>query len=331
MKDRKKDHIHLALDSQIPQDLKDRRFDYEPLYSPHPDEYPPVEFLGKKLRMPIWVSSMTGGTVQAGTINHNLAQACREFGTGMGLGSCRIIMEDDSYFKDFDVRSIIGDDLPLYANLGVAQIEKTLASGEIDRVRILLDKLQADGLIVHVNPLQEWMQPEGDRYRVPPLDTIGELIQKADFPVIVKEVGQGMGPESLKTLMKLLLEAIELAAFGGTNFIRMELRRDNTGEKNLLAPLSFVGHDAEEMTRMVNHIVDTETDIQCRQLIISGGIQTFLDGYYLINLSKIPAIYGQASSLLKYACRDYESLHVYLSRQLEGLKLAQAYLRIKEN
>ncbi len=330
MEDRKKDHIDLALNSQTLKDTIDGRFEYEPLFSPHPSGFPePFEFLGKKLKVPLWVSSMTGGTKMAGTINRNLARACREFGMGMGLGSCRMIMDDDTYFEDFNVRPIIGDDYPLYANLGIAQIEEFLESDSLDRVRTLLDRLQADGLVVHINPLQEWCQPEGDHFRNAPIDTLNRLLEQTDFRIIVKEVGQGMGPASLRALLKLPLEAIEFAAFGGTNFALVELARSAPAMKTNFEPLAKVGHTAEDMVNMVNHIYDTEPEILCNQLIISGGIKTFLDGFFLVKKSRLPAIYGQASRFLKHARETYETLQEYVDYQVKGYRQAEAYLKPK--
>jgi isopentenyl-diphosphate delta-isomerase len=332
MEERKKDHIDLALDSQTLINTLDDRFDYEPLLNPHPGGSPePFDFLGKKLNIPVWVSSMTGGTKMAGIINRNLARACHEFGMGMGLGSCRIIMDDDTYFEDFNVRPIIGDDYPLYANLGIAQIEELIGSNSLERIRSLLDRLQADGLVVHVNPLQEWCQPEGDHFRSAPIATIKRLLDQTDFRVIVKEVGQGMGPESLRALLKLPLEAIEFAAFGGSNFTLVELDRSAPAMKAFYEPLISLGHTAEEMVDMVNHIFDTEPEILCRQLIISGGIKTFLDGFYLVKKSRLPAIYGQASGFLMHARENYESLQEYVAYQVKGWQLAEAYLTPKFN
>jgi isopentenyl-diphosphate delta-isomerase len=327
MEERKKDHIDLALNAQSLKENIDSRFDYEPLLSPHPSgSREPFEFLGKKLQVPLWISSMTGGTRMAGTINRNLARACGEFGMGMGLGSCRIIMDDDTYIKDFQVRPLMGDDYPLYANLGIAQIEEFLATDTLDRVRSMLDRLQADGLVVHVNPLQEWCQPEGDHITEAPLDTLKRLLDQADFRVIVKEVGQGMGPGSLRALLTLPLEAVEFAAYGGTNFTRVELSRAKPYMREAYEPVTSVGHTAEDMVDMVNRILDTERDVICRQLIISGGIKSFLDGYYLVKKSELPAIYGQASGFLKHARGSYEMLREYIGYQVKGYQLAEAYL-----
>jgi len=330
MEKRKKDHIDLALNSQTLKETIDDRFNYEPMFSPHPSGLPePFDFLGRKQKVPLWVSSMTGGTKMAGTINRNLARACHEFGMGMGLGSCRIIMDDDTYFEDFNVRSIIGDDFPLYANLGIAQIEEIIESKSVDRIHSLLDRLQADGLVVHVNPLQEWCQPEGDRFRTAPIETIKRLLDQTAFRVIVKEVGQGMGPESLRALMKLPLEAIEFAAFGGSNFTLVELERSVPAMKSHYEPLTSVGHTAEEMVELANHIIDTEPEILCRHLIVSGGIRTFLDGFYLVKKSRLPAIYGQASGFLMHARDNYDTLQEYVAYQVKGWQLAEAYLTPK--
>ncbi|MDP4210057.1 MAG: isopentenyl-diphosphate delta-isomerase [Bacteroidota bacterium] len=330
MSNRKNDHIELAFQSQTSRDTLDNRFYYEPLLSGHPTEgLNPLTFLGKTFRAPLWVSSMTGGTDSALKINQNLARACNEFGFGMGLGSCRSILSDNEHFADFDMRNIIGDDLPLFANLGISQIEQLVGNNKTTEIEELVKRLRADGLIVHVNPLQEWFQPEGDIIKHPPINTIKRLLDKVHFPVIVKEVGQGMGPASLRELLKLPLEAVEFAAFGGTNFAAIERLRDQKSDIHLLEPFSKIGMDAYEMLEFVNQIVDRECEIQCKQLIISGGINSYLDGYYLLQKSQLHAIYGQAWAFLKYAREDYEQLRQYVAAQVKGLAMAYAYLRIK--
>ncbi len=331
MKDRKKDHIDLAFDSRTPVSEMDTRFIYEPMLSPHPgDTIPEFRFGGKMQKLPIWVSSMTGGTKLAGKINRNLARACREFGMGMGLGSCRALLKDDSHLPDFDMRDIIGDEMPLFANLGINQAEELIELKEAARAEELVQKLRADGLFIHINPFQEWFQPEGDRLLRAPIETIKTLLDLIDVPLAVKEVGQGIGTESLRELMKLPLAAIEFGAFGGTNFAKVELSRNPGHARELFEPLSYVGHDAAQMVEMVNQITNEEgKNIRCRQLIISGGIKSFLDGYYLINKSLIPSVYGQASAFLKYAREDYQQLHNFVSHQVSGLKMAYAFLRVR--
>ena len=330
LESRKKDHIELAFRSQTTTPEMDRRFHYEPMLSAHPPAgLQPFTFLGREHRVPMWVSSMTGGTRLAGTINRNLARACNEFGMGMGLGSCRIIMDDDTYFGDFNMRPVIGEDLPLWANLGIAQIEGLVREGSTGKAVALVEKLRADGLIIHVNPMQEWFQPEGDILKESPLETIKNFLEEFPHPVIVKEVGQGMGPESLRQLLRLPLQAIEFAAFGGTNFARLELLRNEDASGPLFEPLSMIGEDARSMVEALNRIVEEEEPV-CREIIISGGIRSFLDGYYLVRKSALPAIYGMASTFLKYAREDYDQLREFIRSQVRGLEMAYAYLTIRE-
>lgn len=324
---RKKDHINLAFESRVEDKEIDHRFYYEPMLAAHPGEHISLglDFLGKKLSVPIWVSSMTGGTGIAKVINENLARACKDFGMGMGLGSCRSLLSSDEYLDDFNVRSIIGYDLPLYANLGIAQVERLLTEKKTDLIIRMIDRLQADGLIVHVNPMQEWLQPEGDIISRAPVETITELLNHLQLPVIVKEVGQGFGPASLKALMELPLAAIDLAANGGTNFSKLELLRAGDLYKESYGPLMNIGHSAEEMLGWLNQI-EMKT---VKQIIISGGIRDFLDGYYLISSCKYPSIYGQASGFLKHARGDYRDLFDYVNLQVEGLKLAKTFLKVR--
>ncbi len=328
---RKQDHIDLAFKSQLSKNLDDR-FYYEPLLSPHPElPLSPVYFAGKQLAAPIWVSSMTGGTAHAQKINHQLAKVCREFGLGMGLGSCRSLLYSDKYLADFAVRKIIGDDLPLYANLGIAQVEELIELNKSHLLEELVDKLEADGLIIHVNPTQEWLQPEGDRFNQSPLSVIKRVIESHQFKLIIKEVGQGFGYESLKELIQLPLAAIEFGAHGGTNFALLELLRGNEIQKDALHGLALTGHSPKEMLKFIRWILaEQDINIQCQQLIISGGIRNFLDGYYFINKSPISAIYGQAAPFLKYALRDYEDLHNFVRWQIQGLAFAETYLRIRK-
>ncbi|MEM9846475.1 MAG: isopentenyl-diphosphate delta-isomerase [Bacteroidota bacterium] len=329
---RKQDHIELAFQSQILSNQLDQRFYYEPILAGHPANSAALqtEFLGKSLAAPIWVSSMTGGTEMAKTINHNLARACGEFGMGMGLGSCRALLYSDERLSDFDVRHLMGDAVPLYANLGIAQVEELIAEGALDRINHLLDKLRADGLIIHVNPMQEWLQPEGDFIKRPPLETIQMVLDALDVKIIVKEVGQGMGHESLKALFQLPLAAIDFAANGGTNFAKLELLRSDEEQQNRYATLANIGHSAAEMVGFCNAIFEALGDqVQCREVIISGGVRDFLDGYYLMNKLNTSAIYGQASSFLRHARGDYAILEHYIKNQIDGLALAKAMLSVK--
>lgn len=326
--DRKLEHIQLALDSQTKLGEQDLRFNYEPMLAAHPENMDlSIQFLGKTMQNPIWVSSMTGGTGVARKINSNIARSCHEFGMGMGLGSCRRILFDKTDWADFDFRDEIGDQ-PFWANLGIAQVEELLTSKNTQAVIDLVGELHADGLIVHINPLQEWFQPEGNRLKQSPLQIIQQFLDLVSIKVIVKEVGQGFGPESLRQLLALPIEAIEFGAYGGTNFSKLEMLRNDQQKLEASLPFAFVGQSASQMVDSVNHILKENPNPVCRQLIISGGIQNALDGHYLTSKSQLPSVFGMASAVLKHASESYESLEHFLKNQIQALSLAKAYLKI---
>jgi isopentenyl-diphosphate delta-isomerase len=327
---RKKDHIDLAFASRTDIPIKDTRFKYEPLLSGHPDEKISLAstFLDKIFGAPIWISSMTGGTAHARDINLRLARMVGQFKLGMGLGSCRQLLYSDEFLADFAVRKHVGSQ-PLYANLGIAQVEYLLRDGQVNRIKILIDKLEADGLIIHINPMQEWLQPEGDRYTVPPIETISRLLDIHDYPIIVKEVGQGMGPQSLQSLLELPIAAIDFAAYGGTNFAALEIMRSASPDEHSYNRLPYIGHSAEEMVGFLNQLISLKTPV-CNQIIISGGLSDFLDGFYLRSICPLPSIYGHASTFLKHAMKSYEDLETFTSSQIDGLRLAQSLLTVNK-
>ena len=328
---RKQDHISLSFKSQQNKSLIDQRFYYEPLLSPHISDFNILKtnFGAFQLDLPLWVSSMTGGTEKAKHINHNLAKACGVYGMGMGLGSCRSLLFSDEYLSDFNVKHLMPD-FPLFANLGIAQVEILAKQGDWQRISTMISKLHADGLIIHVNPLQEWLQPEGDRFEQSPLDTIKRALDNLNIPIIVKEVGQGMGPKSLKALLELPLMAVEFAASGGTNFATIELFRADPERQKQLESSAHLGHTAEEMVVFVNQILNSNrSEVLVSDVIISGGVKDYLDSYYLRNICQINAISGHASSFLKYALEGYDELCQYIEIQREGLLMAESFLNIK--
>lgn len=331
--DRKQDHIDLAFASrpELKTDLQGHY--YEPLFAGHsPLDSKSFSFAGKTMKYPFWVSSMTGGTQKAHDINHKLARVCNKFGLGMGLGSCRPLLEDTRW-EDFDLRPVLGSDCPLYTNFGIAQLEDLLDEGKLNKIDEITHRLQADGIIIHVNPLQEWAQPEGDRYRYAPLETIEKVLEASSFPIIVKEVGQGFGPRSLRRLVQLPLQAIEFAGFGGTNFTMLEQARRTLDKKGNTFIESFAsfGHSPQEMIQFLNSINDSE--FNCRQFIISGGITDPVQAYLLKNSLQIEAtsVIGMASAFLKYALMDDQALEKFTADLIEAYQLCENFLRKETN
>ena len=331
---RKTEHLKLALEALITPESLDGRFNYEPLLSAHPQNVDlSLKFVGKNLRAPLWVSSMTGGNKDAELINKRLATVANEFGLGMGLGSCRALLENKKCFSSFNLRPLLGKELPLYANLGLAQIEKLLKAKAQDKVEEMLDMIEADGLMIHINPLQEWLQPEGDRFERPALETLEEFLAKSKVNVIVKEVGQGFGPKSLNALLRMPIKAIEFAAFGGTNFSKLEILRSKE-KTNFYNPLAYVGHHAQGMVDTLGQEMEKlGKKARTREFIISGGVNHFLDGHYLMLKMKPyskACVYGQAGEMLRHAQVSEKELRHYVKAQLEGLKVARAFLELRE-
>lgn len=329
--DRKKDHIDLALSSRTESGNLDLY--YEPLLSAHPDTNTDIsmDILGNTFKAPLWISSMTGGTDKAYLLNTNLAKLTHELGLGMGLGSCRPILDNKSErLKDFKLRELIGD-RPFYTNLGIAQVEQLIHLNQIDKILNLQKDLEADGLIIHVNPLQEWTQPEGDRFKIAPIETIKRLLDQTQINIIVKEVGQGFGPNSLLSLMKLPLQAIDFASFGGTNFTLLEQSRQDAQDSDKKAPnqiLSYIGHTPSEMIEWVNQISENSSGLKCKSFIISGGIKNSIEGFKYQSALKTQSLIGMASSFLKVA-DDYGKLKEFALNEIENLKLAKCFLRGK--
>lgn len=321
---RKEDHLSMAQSSQTVSSARDIRFFYEPLLAAHPATVQETQFAEFKFTLPLWISSMTGGAKHALGLNTLLARACHEFELGMGLGSCRPLLEDRQSRADFDMRKHMPG-RPLFANLGIAQIEKMQVSQEVGRIHSMVEELKATGLIIHINPLQEWYQPGGDLLRASPIETITKFVADAPYPVIVKEVGHGMGPESLRALMQLPLWAIEFAAFGGTNFSLLEARRN---QESLAQGLIHVGHSAQEMVGFVNDLKKSGEKFRCERFIISGGVQDSLQGFALTQ-SLPGSLFGMANGVLQHAQNGEEALRSYLKHEMSQFAMAQAYLRLR--
>lgn len=320
---RKESHLDLAFKAQTGASRVDSRFHYEPLFFTHPEPSDKWEstFLKIPMDFPIWISSMTGGTLKARTINENLSRLCGKYHLGMGLGSCRPLLDDNSRLEDFAVRKNLGQQ-PFFANIGIAQVEELLAQGKAHLLDELVKKLEATGLIIHLNPLQEWLQPEGDRFRILPAITLARFLDITEFPVIVKEVGQGLGPRSLKALLEMPIAGIEFGAFGGTNFTLLEsLRADECVNKR---PFINVGHTASEMVEILNALPTRN-----KEFIISGGIQNILDGYALKTSLKAPALIGMAQAFLAPAMESFEILEQHFLSMREALLTARGILSLK--
>ncbi|MFH0927030.1 MAG: type 2 isopentenyl-diphosphate Delta-isomerase [Candidatus Micrarchaeota archaeon] len=178
------------------------------------------KFLGKKLDAPILITGMTGGTKKAGEINRRLAKAAQERGVALGLGSCRPLLEDKEKFASYNVRDLCPQ-IPLLANLGAVQIKQYSTS----QISDMVERLGADALAIHLNSLQEAIQPEGETDFSGVLATISKLCGGLSVPVIVKETGAGINSSVAIRLFEAGVEYVEVSGRGGTSWSKVEYER----------------------------------------------------------------------------------------------------------
>jgi isopentenyl-diphosphate delta-isomerase len=178
-------------------------------------------FLGKKLRAPFMVSCMTGGYPGALRINRLLAEVCEEAGIAMGVGSQRQALEDASYHRTFSVVREAAPTVPVVGNIGAAEV----VGLDLNAARRLVDMIRADAFAVHLNPLQEFLQPEGSPNFRGVLGGIERLARGLAVPVMVKEIGAGISPTVARQLLDAGVKYIDAAGAGGTSWAGVEIVR----------------------------------------------------------------------------------------------------------
>lgn len=228
---RKVEHIKIVLNKETepnPSPFEKYRLPYKALPEIDLAEVnTETKFLGYKLSFPFLISSMTGGPEQGLTINRNLAEACEEEGCALALGSMRVILRDPSAIKTFNVRKYCPH-VPLLANMGLVQLNYGYGADEINRI---IDSVEADGIFLHVNPLQEAVQPEGDTNFKGLISKLEKILPKIHKPVLIKEVGTGIDYETVKALFEIGIKWIDVSGNGGTSWSMIESyrREDDMG------------------------------------------------------------------------------------------------------
>ncbi len=223
---------------------------------------------GKELQLPLLISSMTGGTAVAQKFNHIFAQAAQATGIAMGVGSQRAAIEDDTLTPTFQIRAIAPDIL-LFANLGAVQLNYGYGLDECQRA---VDMIEADALILHFNPLQEAVQPEGDTNFSGLLAKVEAICRALPVPVIAKEVGWGFSGKSARQLADAGVAAIDVAGAGGTSWSQVEMYRAPTA-RLARAAATF----AEWGIETAVSLQQCHRAVPDMPLIASGGIQNGID------------------------------------------------------
>jgi len=270
-----------------------------------------VELFGRRLRAPLLISCMTGGTPDARRINRRLARVAQNFGFAMGLGSGRALIESPDLVGTFEVRSRAPDVL-IFANLGAVQLKKGYG---IDECRRLVELLRADALVLHLNPLQEALQPEGDTAFAGVLDAIARLCASAPFPIVVKEVGWGIAPADVRALVDAGVAAVDVAGAGGTSWSEVERHRiADAWRANVAAAFAGWGIPTARA------LVEARAAAPETTLIASGGVRDGLDAAKALALGA--DMVGMAAPFLKAADAGLEAAEDLARELVETLRIA---------
>lgn len=299
---RKADHIKINLEknvqSALTTGLEKYRFAHEAVPDLNLEEIDLSQTVfGKRLAAPILISSMTGGTPEAHAINLTLARAAQETGIAMGLGSQRAGIEHPELAFTFQVRQVAPDIL-LFANLGAVQLNYRYT---LDQCRRAVEMIAADGLFLHLNPLQEALQPEGDTRFAGLLQKIEAVCKALPVPVIIKEVGWGISAATARRLANAGVAAIDVAGAGGTSWSQVEMYRI-ADEKMARVAAAFQGWGipTAESIRMVR---EGAPDLIT---IASGGLRDGIDIAKSIALGA--HLGGLAGYFLKAAVRSDQAV-----------------------
>jgi isopentenyl-diphosphate delta-isomerase len=299
--DRKADHIRINLEEDVRSGLTTglERFHFIHQALPEIDLEEVdlnLSLFGRRLNAPVLISSMTGGTAEAAAINQTLAAAAQETRVAMGLGSQRAAIERPELAATFQVRHKAPDVL-LFANLGAVQLNYHYG---IEQCQRAVDMIEADALILHLNALQEAVQPEGDTRFSGLLKKIEMVCRAIPVPVIAKEVGWGFSEHAARQLAEAGVAAIDVAGAGGTSWSQVEMHRASNESQARLAA-AFIDWGISTADSILN-VRQAAPDLI---VFASGGVRTGLDIAKSIALGA--SLGGMASPFLKAAAHSVEA------------------------
>ncbi|MGH9909061.1 MAG: type 2 isopentenyl-diphosphate Delta-isomerase [Nitrososphaerales archaeon] len=279
-------------------------------------------FLNHKFGAPLIIDSMTGGTPEAAKINERLAETAEELGLGMGLGSQRAGLKSKELAETYSIAREHAPNAFLIANIGGAQLAKGLS---IDEAKQIIDMINANALVVHLNPLQELIQPEGEPKFKGVYQKIAELVKSLDVPVIVKEVGAGISKEVAARLQVLGVKAINVAGSGGTSWAGVEKLRAESAGDELKIHLGEMFWDWGIPTAA--SLIEVRKTVNL-PLVASGGLRNGLE------VAKCLAIgadmCAMALPFLKQAAVSKESVIQFANLLLNELKSAMYLVGAKD-
>jgi isopentenyl-diphosphate delta-isomerase len=305
LEQRKSEHLRINLEKdvrfpRITTGLEKLRFVHNALPEISLDEVDlKTSFLGKELRLPLLISSMTGGTADAQRINLHLAEGAQAAGMAMGLGSLRAAIEAPHLLNTFRVRHL-APDIPLYANLGAIQLNTGFGPEECQRV---VEMVEADALILHLNPLQEALQAQGDTGWRGILAKIERVCRKLEVPVVAKEVGWGISAEVARQLVEAGVAAIDVAGAGGTSWSQVEMHRARTERRRRLC-----AEFADWGIPTAKAVGDVREALPGTPVIASGGLRGGMDAAKVLalgaDLAGLAGPFLQAANVSAQAVAD---------------------------
>ncbi len=272
---RKKDHVLLTVNRDVTFRGKSTGFEkWEFVHNALPeinfsDISTETVFLSKRISFPFMISCMTGGYADAKRINKNLAEVCEERGVAMGVGSQRQALESTAYHSSFSIAREAAPTIPIIGNIGAAEIAKLSDPSPVQR---LAELVRADAFAVHLNPLQEFLQPEGNANFRGVLRGIEIIVRGLSIPVIVKEIGAGISKEVAQRLISAGVTIIDVAGAGGTSWAGVEILRKKDRQVNDL--FWDWGIPTSEALRQVASLKGSSPGLS---LIASGGITNGLE------------------------------------------------------
>ena len=313
---RKSDHIQITLNEKVTGEsistgLESFTFIHNALPEIAFDEISTeTTFLGFECKTPFLISSMTGGTALAETINRNLAEAAEESGWALALGSTRALLDSDGHAASFLMRKY-APNVPIIANLGAVQLNYGY---NVEECRKIIEITEADMLVLHLNSIQEVIQEKGDTNFKGLLTKIEQLCSTLEVPVGVKEVGWGIDGQTAKKLSEAGVAFIDVAGAGGTSWSQVEKFRAKDPIRRVAAEaFSEWGIPTVESIQLVRG------ELGNHPLIASGGMRTGLDGAKSIALGA--DLVGFGRSILKEATQSPEDV-------LEVMKIREMELRM---
>lgn len=273
IKDRKSDHVRLSISGSVNYDKTTGFEQFDFVHNALPElNYDEIDtgasLLGRRFPFPLFISSMTGGTTEAGAINEVLAEFSEDHDVPLGVGSQRVMLDDPSMTPTFSIVRKKAPNAFLASNIGGCQL---IGSLSVRSVRTIVDAIEANAVIVHLNPLQELMQPEGDRSFKGILTGIGQLVKDTGIPVIVKETGAGISRETAGKLVDIGVQVIDVAGAGGTSWAKVENSRNN----GVLNKNVFNNWGIPTSECLLQLLDDNRRDRY--ELIASGGIRDSMD------------------------------------------------------